>query len=84
MNEEKKYYIRNQETWELEEVTKEIYDNLKAWRAAIPKPKDKDGKLIGKIMLFGTGGGDDNIKGLKDMFHHSDNYHIIKYKPLDE
>lgn len=73
----RKYRLRNYETDDLHEVTKEIWE---AHQAMMQRPiLRKDGKPVGKIMVFGTAGDMFEHNNLEDLFMNPEKYKLIKY-----
>lgn len=73
-----RYYIDDVEVG-LIEVSKEDYEDhleikRKMWEACIPKID----RTKGTIMVFGTGGNIENVKGLEDLFYTPQGYKLIK------
>lgn len=52
----KKYYISNLESGDSDEVSKKKHETyMKMWECTKPKII-KDGKVVGRVIIFGTGG----------------------------
>lgn len=73
--EENKYYLRNQETGELDEVTEEQHN----WARMLNmlKPKIKMPHNTGQIIVVGTAGDLDAGGDLKKIFYKPENYNVM-------
>ncbi len=84
MSEHRKYYHTDIESGVTYEISKETHEAIHRIWEVIRLKLNKDGKRLGSVLIFGTGGSGKDLKGLESIFYNPEQYKDFKFTGHEE